>query len=57
MLTNAKITEIAMAQSALDSGCRAEDFLAEESITVLSRPHPQARRYLNLPFFCDLDAP
>ena len=54
MLTNKEILQIALTQSAIDSGCRAEDFLADESITVHSRPHPDARRYLKLPFFCDL---
>lgn len=54
MLTNEQIRAVAMAQSAIDSGCRAEDFLSAESRTVLSRPHPDARRYLELPFFCDL---
>ena len=54
MLNNQQILQIAMAQSAIDSGCRAEDFLSPESRTVISRPSPDARRYLELPFFCDL---
>lgn len=54
MLTNKQILEIALAQSAADSGCRPEDFLSPESRTVLSRTSPDTRRYLELPFFCDL---
>lgn len=43
-----------MRQSAIDSNCRAEDFLSDENKIVLSRPHPEARKYLELPFACDL---
>lgn len=53
-MTNADILTVAMRQSALDSGCDATDFLAPEHKVVISRPHPDARRYLDLPFFCDL---
>ena len=53
-MTNQEIGRIAREQSAVDSGCRAEDFLTHENQVVISRPHPQARRYLELPFFCDL---
>ncbi len=54
MLTTEKILEIAMQQSAIDLGCKAEDFLSHESKVVLSRPHEDARKYLTLPFFCNL---
>jgi len=54
MLTNQQIRSIAMEQSAIDSGCRAEDFLSPQSRTVISRVSPDARRYLKLPHFCDL---
>lgn len=53
-MTNQEITQIARRQSAIDSGCAPEDFLASENKVVLSRPHPDARRYLELPFTCDL---
>lgn len=53
-MTNTGILKVALAQSAIDSGCRAEDFLAEDNKMVLSRPHPDARKYLQLPFDCDL---
>lgn len=43
-----------MRQSAEDSGCFAEDFLASENRVVLSRTNPNARKYLELPFDCDL---
>lgn len=52
-MTNRDILRIAMAQSAIDSGCNADDFLSSENKIVLSKPHADARRYLTLPFFCD----
>lgn len=52
--TNKRILEIAMQQSAVDSGCLADDFLKEENVIVISRKNPAARKYLSLPFVCDL---
>ena len=52
--TNKSILEIAMRQSAIDAGCRAEDFLREENIIVTSKKSSDARKYLSLPFTCDL---
>ncbi len=43
-----------MEQSAIDLGCAASDFTKTENVLVLSRPHPDARRYLTLPFSCGL---
>jgi len=54
MLTNKKIWEIALRQSAIDCNCQPEDFLRQESMVTLSRPCPEARKYLPLPFACDL---
>lgn len=45
---------VAMAQSAIDSGCDPEDFYSGRNKVVLSRAHPEARKYLALPFYCDL---
>lgn len=53
-MTNSDILQLAMSQSAIDSGCAPEDFLSPGNKVVLSRPHPQARKYLSLPFSCDL---
>jgi len=53
-MTNAEIWNIAMTQSATDAGCCPEDFRKEENIVVLSKNHPDARRYLELPFECNL---
>lgn len=53
-MTNQKILQIALEQSALDCNCQPEDFLASEHTFTHSRPHPHARRYLPLPFACDL---
>lgn len=53
-MTNEEIWRIALAQSAVDCNCAPEDFLREESIVTISRPHPKARKYLPLPLACDL---
>lgn len=53
-MTNADIKRIAMQQSAVDAGCCPEDFEKGENVVVLSQNHPDARRYLTLPFDCDL---
>ena len=41
-------------QSAIDSGCQPEDFFSGQNRVVISHPHPDARRYLQLPFKLDL---
>ena len=43
-----------MRQSAADSSCDPEDFRADRNKVVISRKNPAARRYLELPFLCDL---
>lgn len=53
-MTNQEILQIAMRQSAIDSGCNPTDFLKQENVMVLSRKHEAARKYLELPFSCDL---
>lgn len=53
-LTNEQILRIAMEQSAIDANCDAEDFLKEDNVIVLSKEHPSARRYLQLPHSCNL---
>lgn len=53
-MTNQDILQIAMRQSAVDANCRAEDFTREENVVVTSVKNPGARRYLELPFVCDL---
>lgn len=53
-MTNREILLIAMKQSAIDANCRADDFLKKENVIVYSEKHPKARRYLELPFACDL---
>lgn len=49
-----ELLEIAMKQSAVDSNCNANDFKLRENRIVLSEKNPNARRYLELPFICDL---
>lgn len=53
-VTNQQIMEIALRQSAIDCGCGPEDFRKEENLVLTSRVHPKARKYLPLPFACDL---
>lgn len=53
-MTNREIWQIAREQSAIDSGCRPDDFEKEENCVVRSRCDARARRYLELPFDCDL---
>ncbi len=54
MLTNQDILRIAMEQSAYDMNCRPEDFRKAENVVTGSKPHPLARKYLQLPLSCDL---
>lgn len=53
-MTNHEIMQIAMEQSAVDSCCCAGDFLDTKNKVVLSEKRAYARRYLELPFYCDL---
>lgn len=53
-MTNRDILAIAMQQSAIDSNCSPEDFSKKENIVVISGVNEKARRYLQLPFVCDL---
>ena len=53
-MTNQDIWRIALQQSAYDCNCRPEDFLKEHNILTRSVVHPLARKYLPLPFSCDL---
>lgn len=45
---------IAMTQSAIDSNCDVNDFDSDVNKVVLSSVNPNARKYLSLPFYCDL---
>ncbi len=53
-MTNSRILEIALQQSAVDLNCAPQDFCSGTAKVVLSQANPQARRYLKLPFFCDM---
>lgn len=53
-MTKNDILTVAMRQSALDMNCHAEDFQAPQNVIVHSAPHPQARKYLELPLFFDM---
>ncbi len=53
-MTNREALSVAMAQSALESGCAPEDFLRDGPVVVEAVSNPGARRYLRQPFLCDL---
>lgn len=53
-MTNQEILKIAMAQSARDLCADASDFEKSENVVVLSSESEEARKYLKLPFSCQL---
>ena len=53
-MTNQEIFRIAMEQSAADLCATPEDFEKSENVIVTSQINGQARRYLKLPFSCQL---
>ena len=53
-MTNQEILKIAMAQSAIDICAAPADFEKSENVVVTSRESEGARRYLKLPFSCQL---
>ena len=53
-MTNQEILRIAMAQSAVDLCAEPADFEKSENVIVTSRESDGARRYLKLPFSCQL---
>lgn len=52
--TQERIIRIAMQQSAIDLCCQPEDFLKDENVIVTSYANKDSRKYLKLPFFCNL---
>lgn len=53
-MTNKDILEIAMKQSAIDSSCDIKDFKSDKNKVVISKLNANSRKYLELPFLCDL---
>lgn len=53
-MTNDDIRNIALKQSAYDFNCKAEDFLSTENKIFISKANERARKYLPLPFECDM---
>ncbi len=53
-MTNKDILQVAMRQSSVDLGCQSEDFLKKENMIVISKKNNKARKYLELPFACNL---
>ena len=52
-MTNTDILRIAMEQHAVDANCSPDDFTRADNVVVISKPSEDARRYLDLPFFCE----
>lgn len=53
-MNNKEIMSVAMAQSAVDLHCDADAFTNKENIIVYSEKDEGARKYLQLPFICNL---
>nr|WP_271716118.1 GNAT family N-acetyltransferase [Anaeromicropila herbilytica] len=53
-MTNKEMLQIAMQQSAIDMSCNKEDYEKKENVVVISKNHPEGRKYLELPFYCNL---
>ena len=53
-MTNQELLKIAMTQSAIDLCADPADFEKDENVVVISRESVGARRYLKLPFSCQL---
>lgn len=53
-MTKEQIYETAMRQSAIDCGCDWKDFTLDQNKVVISKENEGARKYLRLPFECDL---
>lgn len=53
-MNNQDILRVAMAQSAVDLCATTKDFEKSENVVVISRESEGARRYLKLPFSCQL---
>lgn len=55
-MTNQEMLEIAIRQSAEDTGCKAEDFLSDKNIVKPFRLGKNARMYFREPISCDFNS-
>lgn len=53
-MNNKDILQIAMNQSAIDENCNPNDFCSYNNKVVISTENVDARKYLKLPFYCNL---
>ncbi len=53
-MNNDEVLQTAMLQSAIDANCCVQDFCKTENVIVYSKKNSNARRYLELPFACNL---
>lgn len=53
-MTNKEILKTALIQSAIDLSCDPNDFLSEHNLVVISHKNDHARKYIELPFKCNL---
>ena len=52
-MTNKDILRIALEQSAVDMGCKAEDFISDKNVIVPLNMGPNAKKYYKLPIGCN----
>ena len=53
-MNNREVLDVAVRQSAIDLNCSPGDFFRGSPCIVRSKANPEARKYLVLPFECDL---
>ena len=53
-MTKQEILQTAVRQSAIDLNCKEQDFMDSKNHIVLSSHNAEARKYLELPFSCNL---
>lgn len=53
-LTNERIKQIALQQSAIDANCKVGDFTCGRNVVTVSKENAFARKYLKLPHVCNL---
>lgn len=53
-MTNKDILDVALKQSAVDCSCNPDDFLKYDNVVVISKNNKKAKKYLTLPFDCQL---
>ena len=53
-MKNSDVVRIALKQSAIEMNCEPSDFLSSENTVTVSRQDERARKYLDIPFDCEM---